>query len=261
LLFTQLIQANLTTKRLGRNIEHFSIIESTSSEAAELAAEGAPEGTIITTDKQTSGRGRHGRTWFCGTGKDLAFSIILRPETDGRSTGLLPLLAGIAVAEALKQFNLQPTLKWPNDVLLNKKKCCGILSEGKCQGDLMSSTVIGIGINVNNTLSEFPPELQESATSISEELEMTVQRELLLARIVNNLEPWYRQLKSGETAEIISAWESHCAHFQKSVSFIKKDQKMTGTFCGVAENGEAIIECNGNRLLLSSEEITMMREG
>ena len=260
MLFTQLIQANLTTQILGRSIEHYAVTESTSSEAQILAANGAPEGTIVTTDNQTSGRGRHGRSWFCGTGKDLTFSIILRPGSDGKSAGLLPLLAGVAVAEALEQFNLQPTLKWPNDILLNKKKCSGILTEGKFKGNLLSSAVIGIGINVNDNISEFPSELRESATSIAEELGVTVQRELLLARTVNSLEPWYRRLQSGATEEIISTWEGYCAHLHKSVSFLREDQEMTGTFSGVAEGGEAIIDCEAERLMLSSEEITMMRE-
>jgi len=151
MLFTQLIQANLTTQILGRTIEHYAVTDSTNSDALELASEGAQEGTVVTTDNQTAGRGRHGRSWFCGVGKGLAFSVILRPETDGKSAGLLPLLAGVAVAEVLEQFNLQAALKWPNDILLNKKKCGGILTEGKFQGNLLSSTVIGIGINVNES--------------------------------------------------------------------------------------------------------------
>lgn len=260
MLFTQLIQANLTTQRLGRSIEHFPATESTNTEAQELATEGAPEGTVITTDNQTAGRGRHGEPWFCGTGKGLAFSVVLRPGIKGKSAGLLPLLAGIAVAEALEQFNLQPALKWPNDILLNKKKCGGILMEGKFKGELLSSAVIGIGLNVNERLIEFPADLQATATSILKETGKTVQRELLLASILNSLEPWYHSLQSGATTDIISAWEDYCAHLHKGVSFLRKGQEMTGTFSGVAEDGEAIIKSGGDRLLLSSEEITILRE-
>jgi BirA family biotin operon repressor/biotin-[acetyl-CoA-carboxylase] ligase len=260
MLFTQLIQANLTTQILGRTIEHYAVTDSTNSDALELASEGAPEGTVVTTDNQTAGRGRHGRSWFCGVGKGLAFSVILRPETDGKSAGLLPLLAGVAVAEVLEQFNLQAALKWPNDILLNKKKCGGILTEGKFQGNLLSSTVIGIGINVNESADELPEDLRQTATSLAEESGTTVQRELMLARILNSLEPWYRRLQSGATAEIISAWEGYCAHLQKSVSFFRENQEMTGIFSGVAEGGEAIIENGDDRLLLSSEEISMLRE-
>ncbi len=260
MLFTQLIQANLTTLRLGRNIEHFSVTESTNTEAQELAAEGAPEGTVVTADNQTAGRGRHGQSWFCGAGKGLAFSVILRPSIRGRSSGLIPLLTGVAVVEALEEFNLKPALKWPNDILLNRKKCGGILMEGKFQGELLTSVVIGIGLNVNERLSEFPADLQATSTSVAEETGTTIQRELLLAKILNSLEPWYHSLQSGATVDIISAWEDCCAHLHKGVSFLRKGQEMTGTFSGVAEDGEAIIVSSGDRLLLSSEEITILRE-
>lgn len=260
MLFTQLIQANLTTQQLGRNIEHFPVTESTNTEAKELATEGAQEGTVVTADNQTAGRGRHGQSWFCGAGKGLVFSVILRPNIRGRSSGLIPLLTGVAVVEALEEFNLKPALKWPNDILLNKKKCGGILMEGKFQGELLISVVIGIGLNVNERLNELPSELLATSTSVAEETGTTVQRELLLASILNNLEPWYHSLQSGATTDIISAWEDYCAHLHKGVSFLRKGQEMTGTFSGVAEDGEAIIESRDDRLLLSSEEINVLRE-
>ena len=260
MLFTQLIKANLETKTLGREIEYYNRLESTNTEATELLDGGAEEGTVVITDNQISGRGRWGRTWYSGPGKGLAFSVILKPEIEVSLAGLFPVTAGVAVVDALTRFQLEPGLKWPNDILIKDRKCGGILVESKFRGNIMASAIVGIGINVNEELTEFPDELQSVATSVAIEKGAPVQRELLLAWTLNAFESWYTRLKTGIQESIISAWQKRCAHLGKQVTFQYQDETTSGIFLGVAPNGSAIIERESGTLHLSSEEIFLMKQ-
>jgi len=242
---------------MGNEIEHYISLESTNDEAFELIGEGFGEGTVVITEHQTAGKGRQGRKWFSAPGKGLTFSIILTPNLPIQQGGLLSLLAGLATAQAMEQLKLEPTLKWPNDILFSGKKCGGILVESKVQGDTMTHAVIGIGINVNESKMEFPEDIRETATSIAIEKGASVQRELVLAWILNTLEKWYTILKSQETTSIISAWQTRCAHLGKEVSFTHKDKTTYGLFHGVDEDGKAIIKTDTEQIILSSEEISL----
>lgn len=255
MIFTQLIKANLSTNFLGREIEYYQRLESTNEESFELIEEGCGEGTIIVTDHQTSGKGRQGRSWFSAPGKGLAFSIILIPETPLNQSGLLSLAAGIAVAQAIEQFGLEPTLKWPNDILLNRKKCGGILVESKVQSDVMVNAVIGIGINVNESSSDFGDEIQEMATSIAIEKANSVQRELVLAWTLNSFEEWYNNLKNGDLNKIVETWLNYCGHLDKPVTIHQHGEEKTGNFIGVNESGNGLIDFAGQILSISAEEI------
>ncbi|MEE9167225.1 MAG: biotin--[acetyl-CoA-carboxylase] ligase [Candidatus Neomarinimicrobiota bacterium] len=262
MLFTQLVTANLQTQILGREIEYYTRVDSTNLEARKLLEEGAEEGTLILTDNQTAGRGRHGESWFSGPGKGLAFSVILKPNMRGKPAGVLSLAVGLAVTDAIENFRLVSQLKWPNDVLLSGKKCGGILLETRFQGDVMTSAIAGIGINVNESQSEFPESIRNITTSIAIEKQSPAQRELILAWTLNSLERRYAGLKSGDASSIISDWENRCSHIGKTVSFNWKGENAMGIFEGVAQDGEAIIHKldNSTRLTLSSEEIADVRE-
>ncbi|MFQ6674693.1 MAG: biotin--[acetyl-CoA-carboxylase] ligase [Fidelibacterota bacterium] len=262
MLFTQLIKANLQTEVLGREIDYYVRLESTNTEAVELMEAGAKEGTLVVTDNQTAGRGRHDQSWFSGPGKGLAFSVILRPGIGGRSAGLISLMGALAVADAVEKFQLAPQVKWPNDILLSGKKCGGVLVETKFKGDIMSTAVMGIGINVNETEAEFPEELRPTTTSILMAKESPAQRELALAWTLNSLEQWYERLKAGDRSSIIEAWKRRCAHLGKNVSFIWKREATSGVFLDVSQGGEAIIRrlTDSHHMTLSSEEISLIRE-
>lgn len=262
MLFTQLVTANLQTQILGQEIEYYTKVESTNSQALELLEEGANEGTVVITDNQTAGRGRHGQSWFSGPARGLAFSVILRPNMPGRLSGLLSLAAGLSVTDAIDRFQLTSQLKWPNDVLLSGKKCGGILVETKLQGNVMASAIVGIGINVNENRDEFPESIRQTSTSIVIEKQSPAQRELALAWTLNSLEKRYHEIKSSNASSMISAWEKRCAHMGKKVSFTWKGQTATGIFDGVADDGEAIIRNldDSGRMTLSSQEIAIVRE-
>ena len=161
---------------LGSPRLHLRRTDSTNARARELAARGAPHGTLVTAREQTSGRGRQGRTWIAPPGRALLGSLVLREPPR-----LLPLIAGIAVAEAVGQEAL---VKWPNDVLLDGRKVAGILVEGRPQERW---AVLGIGLNVALRKSDFPPELRGRAVSMeleSEDIEPT------LTAVLHALERW-----------------------------------------------------------------------
>lgn len=147
----------------GNPHRHFARTDSTNSRARELAAAGAPHGTIVTAAEQTAGRGRQGRTWTAPPNKALLYSAIVRPLEEHHM--MLPLAVPLAVCEAAEQLNpdLECKVKWPNDVLVDNRKLAGVLIEARPQD---SWAVIGIGLNISISREEFPPELRDSAVSL-----------------------------------------------------------------------------------------------
>ncbi|MBI3766348.1 MAG: biotin--[acetyl-CoA-carboxylase] ligase [Ignavibacteriales bacterium] len=159
------IRLSTQSKIIGKNIHTFDLLDSTNLKAKSLLQEGEEEGTIVIAEEQTAGRGRMGRSWVSERGKNLTFSVVLKPQISPESIGIVSLYGGLAVAEAIQdQSHLHPECKWPNDVLLNGKKCCGILSEAVFKQGSLVGVVMGIGINVNQRV--FTRELRATATSV-----------------------------------------------------------------------------------------------
>jgi len=157
------MREEIDTPRFGFPHRHFRRVDSTNSRARELAAAGAPRGTVVTAEEQTSGRGRQGRTWTAPAGKALLYSAILRPLAERHVT--LPLAVPLAVCEAAEEMQpgVECGVKWPNDVLVEGRKLAGVLIEARPQDGW---AVIGVGLNLTISRDEFPPELRDTATSI-----------------------------------------------------------------------------------------------
>ena len=146
-----IIDAVLGDLPLG-GIRYFETVSSTNDEAIAWAGQSALDMSLVISNEQTSGRGRNGRKWYTPAGSSLAFSLILRPgKAEARSVGLFSAMGALAVVQAINELNigLQPRIKWPNDVLVENKKVCGILAEGSWSGEMIESLVIGIGVNVS----------------------------------------------------------------------------------------------------------------
>lgn len=181
-------------------ILHYKTLDSTNDSALELAREGASEGTVIVTEYQKQGRGRFERKWFSPRGKGLLFSIILRPNLQASSVSILTHVAAKAVQEVLKEaFHLAAKLKRPNDVLVNGKKICGILTEASGQGHAISYVVLGIGLNVNTGKKD----LLRTATSILAETGKPAEQEELLERILSRFAVEYRSVVGSSKKELI----------------------------------------------------------
>jgi BirA family biotin operon repressor/biotin-[acetyl-CoA-carboxylase] ligase len=205
-------------------VRYFEQIDSTNTEAARWVDSGCPNQALVLADEQTAGKGRAGRQWFTPPGTALAFSLILRPNSQipGRnwpvSAEMLPritALGALAVCETLRvRFGLSTQIKWPNDVLSSGRKCCGVLAEAIWQGEQLAAIILGIGINVKP--ASVPPEEDlafpaicvETALQESGAYGQTVNRLELLRAILEELLKWQQRI-AGQ--EFISAWENRLA--------------------------------------------------
>jgi BirA family transcriptional regulator, biotin operon repressor / biotin---[acetyl-CoA-carboxylase] ligase len=246
----------LETGFLGRTIVYHSEAVSTNQLARALAQEGAPEGTVVAADSQTGGRGRMGRSWVSPPGVNLYFSFILRPALPSIRIPQLTLLIAAAIHRSLREMlpGFGPKVKWPNDILLNGKKVCGVLCEMQSEPDLTHFVVAGVGINVNQP--EFAPELKDMATSLFIETGETSSRPRLLAGVFNHFEPLYQEwLSRDDLSFIIPYLEEHSLLNAKEVTVDQLRQTVSGTVTGLAPGGELmLLSSSGRSVLVSSGE-------
>jgi len=187
----------LATRRLGQVIHSFKSTRSTNDLAVHYAENGAPEGTVVTAEHQTKGRGRLGRSWHSPAHLGIYFSVILRPAFRPEEAPGLSLVAALALAETLVPRDAgHVQIKWPNDILINGRKVAGILTELAADRNKITHVIVGVGINVNQRAGDFPPDLRATATSLRRELKHKVDRLELLRAFLLNLERGYdRYLK------------------------------------------------------------------
>src|SRR5262249_47666099 len=158
-----LFQRALRTRRLGHPLFTRDQVDSTNDLAWELLQQGADEGACVVADAQTRGRGRQGRSWHTAPGKGLALSVLLHPGCDAAALGTAPLVAGLALARGLGALGFKARLKWPNDLLAGRRKLSGILAESRRAADGTEVVILGVGVNVAQVASDFPPELRALA--------------------------------------------------------------------------------------------------
>lgn len=247
-----LYKKTLSTDFIGQAIQYYNELDSTNTKAWELIAENSENGTVIITDNQLKGRGRQANKWISIPGKSLTFSIIIYPNALPNQINLYSLIAGLAITDCLIEYDIHAQLKWPNDILINGKKVGGILCESKISGGVIKSLVIGIGLNVNENVNNFPISLHKIATSLLIESGKQFQLEILLANILNHLE---HRIKNKETHSQLIDWEERCAHLNQKVTFRSGDQIIDGVFTGLTEIGEAKILIDGKENVFTSGEI------
>jgi BirA family biotin operon repressor/biotin-[acetyl-CoA-carboxylase] ligase len=236
------IQRNLTTEYIGREIHHYSEVDSTNNVAKELAEKGSPEGTIIIAESQRSGKGRRGKKWLSPQG-GVWMTIILRPDVQPSQAPFLTLLTGVAVAETLKkECNLDVGIKWPNDILIGNKKVCGILTEASARGEELDYIVVGIGIDLNVDVDDFPPGLREGATSLQQELEKEVSGVKLVQNFLVNFEKLYNDFKKGQANQILNKWRRLSTTIGSTVEVRKKGRTVRGEAVGITKDGVLILE-------------------
>jgi len=226
--------------RFGNPRHHRRSLDSTNDLARELAAGGAPQGTVVTAEEQVAGRGRQGRSWTAPAGKALLYSAIVRPLEQRHL--VLPLAAPLAVAEAAEEVaDVSCAIKWPNDVWIEGRKCAGVLIEARPQDGW---AVIGVGLNVSIEPDEFPEELRETATSL--DADATV--DAALEALNDSLTRWTR----ADPHEVLAAFRDRDALRGQEVSWADG----SGVANGVDERGNLIVETlDGERLALGAGEI------
>jgi len=210
--------------------------------AKELAMKGAREGTVIVAEVQTRGRGRLSREWISPKG-GLWFSIIMRPRVSPRDAPKLTLMISVAVAKTLnKLFDLGAEIKWPNDVLVKGKKVCGILTETSTEGDSLNFAVVGVGLNANFSLHDFPADLRDSSTTIREELKREIEREALLRSLLEETEHYYNMFTQGEFHAILAEWKRLSKFLGSYVEVKSFDEKFEGWATDIDRSGALIIK-------------------
>ncbi|MBI5253742.1 MAG: biotin--[acetyl-CoA-carboxylase] ligase [Euryarchaeota archaeon] len=223
-------------------IEHFSEVDSTNDVAKRLAIEGAPEGTVVISEIQKKGRGRKGREWFSPKG-GVWMSIILRPKMSPSQAAPLTLIAGLAVAKTLSElYNLKCKLKWPNDVLINEKKVCGVLTEISAGIDRIDYIVAGIGINANIDIDSFPGEFRGVATTIKNELNKEILRDELVEQLLEEFEKLYKIFQKQGFSKLKEEWKKSASTIGRKVRIITDRRTIEGIARDLGENGELFVE-------------------
>ena len=243
MIFTNLIQTNLNTKKFGRYIEYYNRLASTNIEAWNLINDNVINGSVVITDSQYEGKGQNNKKWFNGRAKGLAMSIMINEKIEVELSGILSLVAGLSVQKCISNHNINSTLKWPNDIMIEEKKICGILSESKISKKHISKIVIGIGLNINEELSDFPNEIKDIATSFKIVSNNIFQRELIIANILNNFEKYYTIFQD-DPSKIIKEWSLNCIFINKEINFLNNNKLKTGLFTGINKYGHAQIKIN-----------------
>jgi biotin-[acetyl-CoA-carboxylase] ligase BirA-like protein len=244
----QKIKEKLQTKLIGKTIHYLSEVASTNDIAKEMAALRAKEGTVIVAGIQTGGKGRFGRKWASPKG-GLWFSTILRPKLHPREIPKLTIVSSLAVAKTISQlFNLKPEVKWPNDVLINAKKVCGILSEANTRGGTINFVVVGVGLNANIELNSLPKQVRENATSLKQELNRNIECEQLLCVLLEKIEHYYVMLINREFNSVLEEWKSLCGFLGSYVEVTSWEKKIEGWAIDVDETGALILRLQDGTL-------------
>lgn len=254
---------NLNTRIIGREIHCFSTIDSTNIYAKKIAQEGCPEGTLVVADQQTLGRGRLGREWSSMDKKGIWMTVVLRPCIGLEDVQIITLAASVAIVKALKEaLQIEAGIKWPNDIILNGKKVCGILTEMSMEVDRVNFLVLGMGINVSHSKDDFEDQLKDKATSLkifTEENALQkgglLKRSELIKIILFYLEQIYDNVNNGTLNYIIEEWKKFSVTLGKRVVISYKDKQYEGIAKDITKDGKLVVLCDDGEIreVLSGE--------
>jgi BirA family biotin operon repressor/biotin-[acetyl-CoA-carboxylase] ligase len=228
---------------LGQTEYLFDSIESTQHKAHQLAKAGAPSGTLIRALTQTAGRGRYGRKWHSKAGEGICLSFLVRPDLTITEVPQLTLLTAVAVLKGLlAQAPLHYQIKWPNDILIGKKKIAGILTEMNLHQHLLDYVVIGIGVNVNQEKAAFPEELKQIASSVRIESGLSVDINQLTISILQAWEHWYHLYQAHGFLPIKHVWEAHAISIGTRMLVRQSHKAIEGICQGITNEGALLLE-------------------
>jgi len=248
-----IITSNLETRFIGQRVIYHPQLTSTMDVARQEARQGAAGGTVIMAGEQTAGKGRLKRVWLSPRGS-VALSIVLYPEMS--YLPYLIMLASLAVVHSIKVVTgLEAQIKWPNDILINGKKVCGILIESDVQGSQVAYAIIGIGINVNFRLSDFP-EIRSTATSLADEVARDVSRIAIIQCLLREIERLYLVLPEGE--HIYWEWRDRLATLGRKVQVVSGKTTLEGTAESVARDGSLLLRhSNGSSTKIVAGDVRL----
>lgn len=236
------VRSLLDTRWAGQEIVYCPVIDSTNNKAKRMAEEGASHGTLVIADEQTGGRGRRGRSWKTPPGSAIAMTLILRPPLPPERASMITLVMGMAVASACRELlGIPESIKWPNDVVIDGKKICGILTEMSAEMDDIHYLVIGVGINVN--IEEFPEEIRGVATSLSLKAGHSVNRASVICGCMKYFERYYETfLETGDLSGLKDAYNRMLVNMDTEVRVLEPGNEYCGISRGINEKGELLVE-------------------
>jgi len=246
------VLSGLETNIIGKKIYYFKSLKSTNLHAKELIQKNIDEGTIVISDIQTKGRGRKNRDWFSPEG-GLWFSIILYPNIPIEYAMMITMTASISVVKAINELTgLSPFIKWPNDLLINGKKVCGILTELDAEMDRINHCIVGIGINVNNVIVK---NLQNKADSIFNIYKSNISRVDLLRLFLKHFDKNYFRLLSNDFDYIRDLWFSNTDIVGRNVRLIGENSIVEGVIIDIDNSGALVLESDGNKIRVVSGDL------
>ncbi|MBN2097008.1 MAG: biotin--[acetyl-CoA-carboxylase] ligase [Candidatus Omnitrophica bacterium] len=259
-LLAEEIMRQLKTRVIGRKVICYNTVDSTNTVAFALAEQGMPEGTAVFAEGQKKGKGRLGRNWSSPKAKGIYISLILRPHASVRATGLITLLAAVSVAQAIRKTSgLNALIRWPNDILINNKKVCGILSEMHTQAGLVKFVVLGIGINVSTARHQLPP----GASSLKEQLpgqRLHFSRLDLARELLRQLDREYLYFKDQGSAHVLTQWSNLSFLSGKRVQVVLQEKVIEGLAQDLDDAGALIVRLdNGFKQHVLAGDVVKVR--
>jgi len=234
---------------IGRDIRVFQETGSTNDVIEKLARDGVPEGVVVFAESQTKGRGRLGRKWISPPRKGLWFSVLLRPELRPAAATQLTVAAATALVRAIRnRAHVEPQIKWPNDILLNRKKIAGVLTELSAELDQIKYVILGVGVDVNLTANDLSADLRKTATSLRIETGHTFRRAELAAAILSELDKDYARIRKNAFSSVAEEWERHCGTLGHQVAINMGTRVVEGRAESLDENGALLLRTDHGHL-------------
>ncbi len=234
---------------VGRDIRVFQETNSTNDVVEKLARDGVKEGVVVFAESQTKGRGRLGRKWISIPRKGLWFSVLLRPDLHPQAATQITVVAATALARSIRKMTgLAAEIKWPNDILVRGRKVVGILTEMSAEVDHVKYVILGIGVDVNQTAAEFPPELRKVATSLRIEKGQSFSRPDLAAAILLELDADYRRLGTGQFEGVAGEWAENCTTLGRNVSINVGSRTVHGRAESLDADGALLVRTHHGHL-------------
>lgn len=252
------LENRLSTRWAGRPVVYFEETDSTNNQAKRLAEAGAVHGTLVAAEQQSAGKGRRGRSWSSPPGTGIFMSLVLKPELKPECASMLTLVAALSVAKAVEKVTgLKPMIKWPNDLVVNRKKVTGILTEMSAKPGKIHYIVIGIGINVN--MEEFPAEIKQTATSLRLEAGHVISREELMAAFLKYFEEDFGRFeKTSDLSLLLDDYNRRLINRGNAVRILDPAGEYSGKALGINEKGGLMVERENHDIeVITSGEVSV----
>ncbi|MBS5302898.1 MAG: biotin--[acetyl-CoA-carboxylase] ligase [Clostridia bacterium] len=244
------IKSGLTTDFIGHSLFIYDETDTTNNRAKESNT--SPDGSVFIAEVQTHGKGSRGRGWTSPRGIGIWHSILLKPEISPLEVSQITLVAGLAVCKAI---GLNSMIKWPNDIVINGKKICGILTEMSAEINMVNYVVCGIGVNVNT--ESFDDDIADKATSMFIESGHKYVRNELIAKLLNEFEYYYKKFLDGGLSAILDEYKKCCVTLGREVNVIFKNETVRGTAVDVDENGSLAVQTENGIIHVTSGEVSV----